>query len=137
MQLLARLALSVGAVALVLGGLVALYRVWTRPVNVEGVREYLRDKLESQTPSSLLREPSALYQGGKVVARVDGVTVDGAGKSIRFQRITGTINFLDPGPDPIIFGQYRLRCTKIESMTGTPPTPYLYEAVVCDIVGPA
>ena len=127
MQLLARLVLRAGAVALVVGGLVALYRIWTQPVNVEDVREYLRDKLESQTPSSLLRDPSALYQGGKVVGRVDGVTMDGAGKSIRFQRITGTISFLDPGPDPIIFRQYRLRCTKVESMTGTPPTLSLAE----------
>lgn len=124
MHPLARPALSAGlavTTALVTWGLI---RIWTR----------LRGNLEEGTPS-FPKEPDALYRDGRVIARVEGATVDEAAKSVHFERLTGTVNLLHLGPDVLDFRSYRLRCVALESMTGSPPSPYLYKKVTCNIVG--
>src|SRR5689334_16040847 len=101
-----------------------LIRIWAR----------LRGNLEERTPS-LPKEADALYRDGRVIAWVEGATVDEAAKSIHFERLTGTTNLLNLGPDVLGFRTYRLRCVAVESMTGSPPSPYLYKKVTCNIVG--
>ena len=54
---------------------------------------------------------------------------------MHFERLTGTVNLLNLGPDVLDFRSYRLRCVAVESMTGSPPSPYLYKKVTCNIVG--
>jgi hypothetical protein len=98
------------------------------------LRARLRRTLEA-APSWPLKEPDALYRDGRLIARVAGATVDEAAKSVHFERLTGTVNLLNLGPDLVDFRRYRLRCVAIESMTGAPPAPYLYRKVTCNIVG--
>ena len=101
-----------------------LIRIWAR----------LRANLGERTPS-LPKEADALYRDGRVIAWVEGATVDEAAKSVHFARLTGTVNLLNLGPDVLGFRTYRLRCVAVESMTGSPPSPYLYKKVTCNIVG--
>ena len=100
------------------------------------LRARLRGTLE-EAASWPLKEPDALYRDGKVIARIEGATVDEAAKSVHFERLTGTVNLLNLGPDLFDFRRYRLRCIAIESMTGAPPAPYLYRKVTCNIVDQA
>ncbi|SRR6266852_3898686 len=139
--LLSLFAIAIVAVASLFGilagvwGLSRIPGMWRTGVNLEGLSASLQDKL----PSSPLpiREEDALYQGGRVVGRVQGVTVDEQARTVHFVRIVGPVDFLNPGPDPIIFRRYRLRYTHIETVTGQSPTPYVYDDVTCVIFGPA
>jgi hypothetical protein len=126
MHPLARPVLSAGLVVTVALAFWVLIRIWIR----------LRGSLGERTPS-LLKELDVLYRDGRVIARVEGATVDEAAKSVHFERLTGTVNLLNLGPDILDFRSYRLRCVAVESMTGSPPSPYLYKKVTCNIVGQA
>ena len=101
-----------------------LIRIWTR----------LRGNLADGAPS-FAKEADALYRDGRVIAWVEGTTVDEAAKSVHFERLTGNVNLLNLGPDLLDFRSYRLRCVAVQSMTGSPPSPYLYKKVTCNIVG--
>jgi hypothetical protein len=95
----------------------------------------LRGKVLDAPKPSLLREPDALYRGESVIARVEGVTVDEASRTVHFERLTSSVNILNLGPDALLFRSYQLRCVTVESMTGSPPRPYSYQKVTCNIVG--
>lgn len=120
---------AVGAGVFVTVSLVswALVRVATR----------LRGKVLEEPKPLLLKEADALYRNGAVVARVDGATVDEAARTVHFERLTSTVNILNLGPDALVFRVYQLRCLTVESMTGSPPRPYSYQKVTCNIVGRA
>ena len=124
--ILERLALSAG-----LGVAMAL-AIWA----VLRTRTRLRGKLEA-SPHSFLKEPDALYRDGRVIARVEVATVDEGARSVHFEHLTSTVNLLNLGPDLLGFRSYRLRCVAVESMTGSPPSPYRYNKVTCSIVGQA
>jgi len=98
------------------------------------MRARLRGKLEDRQ-LSFLKEADLLYRDGRAIAHVEGAMIDDAAKSVYFERLTGTINLLNLGPDILDFRSYRLRCVAVESMTGAPPSPYRYEKVTCSIVG--
>lgn len=61
------------------------------------------------------RENDAIYQKGKLVARVSGPEVDGAGGVIRFAEIYNSEELLLP--DECEFRQYRMVVKKIEYAT--------------------
>ena len=124
MHPLARPALSAGLAVTTALASWGLIRIWAR----------LRGSLAERTSSSA-KEPDALYRDGRAIAWVEGTTVDEAAKSVHFERLTGTVNLLTLGPDVLDFRTYRLRCVAVESMTGSPPLPYLYNKVTCNIVG--
>jgi len=126
MHLPARLALSAGL------GITMALAIW----GLIRIRARVREKLEA-LPLSLLKEPDALYRDGRIIAHVEGAMVDEAAKSVHFERLTGTVNLLNLGPDIIDYRSYRLRCVAVESMTGSPPSPYRYKKVTCNIVGQA
>lgn len=90
--------------------------------------------MDAPVPTAL-REPDGLYRGGTVIGRVEGATVDEAARTVHFARMTGTVNILNLGPETFLFRRWQLRCLTVESMTGSPPAPYLYEKVTCSIVG--
>ena len=97
----------------------------------------LRGKVLEEPKPLLLKEPDALYRDGNVVARVEGAMVDEASRTVHFERLTSTVNILNLGPDALVFRNYQLRCVTVESMTGSPPRPYSYQKVTCNIVGHA
>lgn len=97
----------------------------------------LRGNVLEEPKPLLLKEPDALYRDGSVVARVEGATVDEAARTVHFERLTSTLNILNLGPDALVFRNYQLRCVTVESMTGSPPRPYSYQKVTCNIVGHA
>jgi hypothetical protein len=105
----------------------ALVRVATR----------LRGKVLEEPKPLLLKEADALYRDDAVVARVEGASVDEASRTVHFERLTSSVNILNLGPDSLVFRSYRLRCVTVESMTGSPPRPYSYQKVTCNIVGRA
>ena len=80
--------------------------IWSRSVNVEGIPEYFREKITPPSPLPL-REPDALYRGGKVFARVEGVEIDETAGKVRFARITDATGDLTTN-EPVLFRQYRL-----------------------------
>ena len=126
MRLLAHLTLSAGLVvtlALVAWGFIRM-------------RARLRGKL-AERPPLLLKEPDILYRDGRAIAHVEGAMIDDLAKSVYFERLTGTVNLLNLGPDILDFRSYRLRCVAVQSMTGAPPSPYRYEKVTCNIVAQA
>lgn len=98
------------------------------------MRARMLGKLEERPPL-LLKEPDLLYRDGRAIAHVEGALIDDAAKSVFFERLTGTVNLLNLGPDILDFRIYRLRCVAVQSMTGAPPSPYRYEKVTCNIVG--
>ena len=100
------------------------------------MRARMGGRLEERPPF-LLKEHDILYRDGRAIAHVEGAMIDDAAKSVYFERLTGTVNLLNLGPDILDFRSYRLRCVAVESMTGAPPSPYRYEKVTCSIVGQA
>ena len=100
------------------------------------MRARMREKFEERPPLRL-KEPGILYRDGRAIAQVEGAMIDDAAKSVYFERLTGTVNLLNLGPDILDFRSYRLQCVAVESMTGAPPSPYRYEKVTCNIVGQA
>lgn len=119
--------------AKVLGFFLFAWYLLVSTVNIEGLPRYVGDQLRPKD-DRLVRELDSLYQGGKPVARVEGVTIDNHDRVIHFERIMGNIDLLNAGAEPIFYGPHRLgRNFHIESITGSPPSPYLYKSVTYPI----
>src|SRR5678815_5072557 len=82
--ILERLALSVGF------GVTTVLAIWA----VLRTRTRLRGKLEA-LPPSFLKEPDAIYRDGRVIAHVEGATVDEGARSVHFEHLTSTVNLLN------------------------------------------
>ena len=60
----------------------------------------------------LQREPDAIYQGGRVVARVTNPETDSNGREIRFKELTNSDDLLLP--EDCEFREYRILVQRIE-----------------------
>jgi len=70
---------------------------------------------DAPQPGSKVRETDALYQGGRVVARVSGVEFDHENKEIRFGEIYQSDELMLP--EECEFQQYRILIRKIDYAT--------------------
>jgi hypothetical protein len=83
------------------------------------------------------REPDAIYQNGRLVARVAGAEVDLEAKQIRFAEVFNSDNLLLP--DECEFGQYRILIQRIADATKVsreePHKGRMLRGVVADLLG--
>ena len=91
--------------------------------------------LQARMPKG--REPDAIYQNGRLVARVAGAEVDLEAKQIRFAEVFNSDNLLLP--DECEFGQYRILIQRIADATKVsreePHKGRMLRGVVADLLG--
>lgn len=81
------------------------------------------------------REPDAIYQKGKLVARVKEPEVDEAGKEVRFAQVIDNEGFMLP--EECEFRNYRLQVRKVAYATKelSKSRERILRGVVAEIVG--
>lgn len=126
--------------AIVILAILLSLRVWRADLDLRQIlnpKRAIESTVEKRLTWLPTREKDALYQGGRILARVSGAVIDEAKSTVRFDEIYNS-NELNLGAE-FEFQKWRLRFRSAESVTmvlaSAPQKGRIIEKAVCEIAG--
>ncbi len=121
----------------------ALRWLWLRDIDVQQLlrpdKAIIRKMEETMKKMVPVREEDALYQGNRIVARVEGATVDKVNKVVSFREIHHSGN-MDLS-EPVVFQKYKLELRHIDTLinldVSAPEKGRILRGVRFELLGPA